>query len=157
MVASGGVFARAGLAEKSLEGIPDVFFFLNLHGLKIGFLDLREKRDHAAAVIARAERLDLAIAEEVGHLGQLVRGLERRFVVGFEVVAVRAVEHIHVPQGGVVTLLDDLQRLVVAGGDERAAGFALVKKLLLGASAPSGVVPNENAPDVLVARKLSEE
>ena len=32
-----------GLCQEGLEGVPNIFFLLNLHGLKIRFLDLGKK------------------------------------------------------------------------------------------------------------------
>src|SRR5678815_2790507 len=94
----GGVLAGSVLAQKGFEGCPDVFFLLNLYGLEIGRLDLREKLNHAAAVIARAQRFDLAVTEKIGGLGQLLRCFERRRVVRVEIVAVGAMESVDVPE-----------------------------------------------------------
>ena len=44
-VVSGGVFAGAVFGQKGLERTPNIFFLLNLHGEKIGCLDLRKKAE----------------------------------------------------------------------------------------------------------------
>ena len=86
-------------------------------------------------------------------------GFERRWIVGFEVVAVGTMKDVNVPKGGVVALLDDLEGLVISGGNERAAGFAFVKEFLFGDFARFGVVRDENDLDVLItgAEKLIEQ
>ena len=58
-----------------------------------------------------------------------------------------------------IALIDDLQCLVVARRDERAAGFALVKELFLGDLVGLGVMGDEDDLDVLItgADKLVEE
>src|SRR5262245_66311729 len=110
----GGVFPGAVLAQERFEGIPDVFFLLDLNRLKIRRLDLRKKRDHAAAVIARAERLDFTVAEKIRGLGELLGRLQSGFVVRLEIVAVGAMEHVNIPKGGMVKMVDDLQSLDIA-------------------------------------------
>ena len=119
---------------------------------KLGFLNLREILNHAAAVVARAQGLDLAVAKEVGNLRQLLRRFQRRGVVGFKVVAVGTVKGVNVPQTGMVSLVDDLQGLVVSRRNEGSAGFALVEKLLFGHLAGFGVMGDEDDLDVLIAR-----
>src|SRR5690242_17044745 len=84
----GGVVSGALAREKPLEGGPDVFLALDLDRLKVVGFELRKELDHAAAVIARAERFDLAIAEEIGDGRDVLRRLQRRGIVGLEVVAV---------------------------------------------------------------------
>src|SRR5437016_3224972 len=89
---------RAVLAEERLEGGPDVLLALDQHGLEVVGVEPAEDVQHGALVVARAERLDLAVAEEVADVRQLLGGLERSRVVGVEVVAVGAVERIDVPE-----------------------------------------------------------
>ena len=113
-------------------------------------MDLRKKADHAAAVITRAQRFDFAVTEQIGDLGELLGGFKRRWIVGFEIVAVGAVKDINVPERRVIALLDDLQGFVVTGGDQGAAGFALVKKFVLGDFLGLGMVRDEDDLDVLI-------
>ena len=110
----GRVFACAVFRQEGLERSPNVFFLLDLHGLEIRLLDLRKERDHAAAVIAGTQRLYLPIPEQVRGMGQFLGGLEGRFIVRFEVVAIGTMKDVDIPQRGMVTLLDDLQRLDVS-------------------------------------------
>src|SRR4029450_11817629 len=119
------------LAEERLEGGPDVFLPLDEDRLEVVGVEPPEDVEHGALVVPRAERLDLAVAEEVAALRQLARRLERLRIVGVEVVAVGTVEGVHVPQRRVVAGLDDLERLQVRRRDERAAGLALVEDILL--------------------------
>src|SRR6185503_3650266 len=120
-----GVFARAVLAQENSKRRPDVFFFLNLHSLKIGLLNLRKKRNHTAAVITGAKRLDFAVAKKICGTGQLLGRFERGVVVGFEIVAVGAVKYVDVPERRMITLFDDLERLGVSRRDKRAARLTL--------------------------------
>src|SRR6059036_1885460 len=111
---SSPLLAAAVLGEEGLEGGPDVFLPLDQDGLEVVCVEAAEDVQHRALVVARAERLDLAVAEEVAHLGQLLGRAERSRIVRVEVVAVRAVEGVDVPQRRVVARLDDLERLHVA-------------------------------------------
>jgi hypothetical protein len=86
--------------------------------LEIVRLKLGEELDHTAAVVAGTERLYFAVAEEVGDLGDLSGGLEGGRIVRLEIVAIGAVKDIDVPEKGMIPLMDDLKRLMIAGGDE---------------------------------------
>src|SRR5439155_13393846 len=131
---------------------PDIFFALNLNGLEVRLFDLREKLDHAAAVIARTQRLDLAVAKQVRNLSQLRSGFERCGIVGFEVIAVRTMKRIDVPQSRMVSLIDDFQGFEIAGRNKRSAGFVCVKEFLLVDLVRLRTVRNENEHDLLLAR-----
>src|SRR5213593_1283626 len=147
------------LGEEGLERGPDVLLALDEDGLEVVRVEAAEDVQHRALVVARAERLDLAVAEEVAHLGQLLGRSERSWIVRVEVVAVRAVEGVDVPQRRVVARLDDLERLHVARRDERPARLALVEELLLGHLVRLGVVRDEDDLHVAVlgADELVEE
>src|SRR5213593_1248364 len=138
------------LGEEGLERGPDVLLALDEDGLEVVRVEAAEDVEHRALVVARAERLDLAVAEEVADLGQLLGGPQCSRIVGIEVVAVRAMEGVDVPQGRVVARLDDLERLQVARRDERPARLALVEELLLGDLVRLGVVRDEDDLDVAV-------
>src|SRR5690242_16015025 len=107
----------------------------------------------------RAHRFDLAVAEQVAYLAELAGRAQRLLVVGLEVVAVRAVEGVDVPVRRVVALLDDLQGLLVARGDQRAARLALVEELLLSHLLRLRVMGDEDDLDRLIlgAEELVEE
>src|SRR3989475_3157765 len=126
------LLAAPVLGEEGLERGPDVLLALDEDGLEVVRVEAAEDVQHRALVVARAERLDLAVAEEVAHLGQLLGRSQRSRIVRVEVVPVRAVEGVDVPQRRVVARLDDLERLHVARRDERPARLALVEELLLG-------------------------
>src|SRR2546422_211286 len=153
------LLAAPVLGEEGLERGPDVLLALDEDGLEVVRVEAAEDVQHRALVVARAERLDLAVAEEVAHLRQLLGGPERRRIVRVEVVAVRAVEGVDVPQGRVVARLDDLERLQVARRDERPARLALVEEFFLGHLARLGVVRDEDDLHVAVlgADELVEE
>src|SRR5438093_7071532 len=153
------LLAAPVLGEEGLERGPDVLLALDEDGLEVVRVEAAEDVEHRALVVARAERLDLAVAEEVADLGQLLGGSQCSRIVGIEVVAVRAVEGVDVPQGRVVARLDDLERLQVARRDERPARLALVEELLLGHLARLGVVRDEDDLHVAVlgADELVEE
>src|SRR5215208_6658763 len=133
-----------------LEGTPNVFFLLDLHGKKVRLLYLRKKANQAAAIVARAERFYLAIAEQIGGLGEFLCCFECRRVVGLEIVTVGTVKHVNVPQCRMITLLDNLQRFDIAGRDHCAAGLALMEKLVFGDLFSFGVMRDENDFDVLI-------
>src|SRR5208282_1350702 len=120
-------------------------------GVKVRRLDAAEDVEHRGFVVARAERLDLTVTEQVANLGQLLSVLERRGIVGVEIVAVGAMERVQVPQRRMVTRGDYFQRLGVAGRNEGTARFALVKELFLGDLACLRVMRDENNFDVAVA------
>src|SRR3989454_5037141 len=153
------LLAAPVLGEEGLERGPDVLLALDEDGLEVVRVEAAEDVQHRALVVARAERLDLAVAEEVAHLGQLLGRSERSRIVRVEVVAVRAVEGVDVPQRRVVARLDDLERLHVARRDERPARLALVEELLLGHLVRLGVVRDEDDLHVAVlgADELVEE
>src|SRR5262245_16643524 len=157
--ATGLLVPPAVLGEEGLEGGPDVLLALDQDGLEILGVETAEDVEHRALVVARAERLDLAVAEEVADLGQLLGGAQRGGVVGVEVVAVGAMEGVDVPQRRMVAGLDDLERLQITRGDEGASGLALVEELALGHLVRLGVVRDEDDLDVLVLRadELEEE
>src|SRR5438270_5373002 len=138
------------LREQRLEARPDVFLPLDQDRLEIVRFEAAEDVEHGALVVAGAERLDLAVAEEVRNVSELFRRAQRRRIVRLEVVAVGAMKAVDVPERRVIALLDDLEGLGVAGRDERAAGFALVKKVLLGHLRGFGVVRDEDDLDVTV-------
>src|SRR5438093_9325863 len=144
------LLAAPVLGEEGLERGPDVLLAFDEDGLEVVRVEAAEDVEHRALVVARAERLDLAVAEEVADLGQLLGGPQCSRIVGVEVVAVRAVEGVDVPQGRVVARLDDLERLHVARRDERPARLALVEELLLGDLVRLGVVRDEDDLDVAV-------
>src|SRR2546426_347085 len=153
------LLAAPVLGEEGLERGPDVLLALDEDGLEVVRVEAAEDVQHRALVVARAERFDLAVAEEVAHLGQLLGRSERSRIVRVEVVAVRAVEGVDVPQRRVVARLDDLERLHVARRDERPARLALVEELLLGHLVRLGVVRDEDDLHVAVlgADELEEE
>ncbi len=65
--------ARAAvLGEERLEARPDVFLALDQDGLEVVGVEAAEDVEHRALVVARAERLDLAVAEEVADVGELL-------------------------------------------------------------------------------------
>src|ERR1051326_7579776 len=88
-------------------------------------------------------------SEQIRHGGELFGGLKRRGVVRLEVVAVRAVKDVHVPERRMVPLLDDFERLAIPGRNERPARFALVEEFVLGYLGRFGVVRDEDDFDVL--------
>ena len=57
------VVADAVFSKKGFERRPDILFALDLNGLEVRFLDLGKKLDHAAAVVPRPQRFDLAVAK----------------------------------------------------------------------------------------------
>src|SRR4029078_9107226 len=83
-------------------------------------------------------------------LSQFLRRLQSGFVVRLEVVAIRTVEHVNVPQGRMIALIDDLQRLVVSGRNECSAGFALMKKFFLSHLTGFGMMRDEDDLDILI-------
>src|SRR5204863_1809969 len=97
-----------------------------------------------------AERLDLAVAEEVRDGGEIFGRLQRRGVIRLEVVAVGAVKDINVPERGMIALLDDLERLAVARRDEGAAGLAFVEELVLRHLRGFGMMRDEDDLHVLI-------
>src|SRR5262245_11138859 len=101
-LATGSALRRAVLAEERLEGGPDVLLALDQHGLEVVCVEATEHVEHRALVVPRPERLDLPVAEQVADLGELLGGLERGGVVGVEVVAIRTVEGVDVPERRVV-------------------------------------------------------
>ena len=60
-------------------------------------------------------------------------------------------ENIHVPQRGMKPLVDNLQRFIVAGRNEGAAGFSFMKEILLGNFLRLCVVRDKNDFNILVA------
>ncbi len=117
--------------QKRLEGGPDVLLALDQHGLKVGRVQAPEHVEHRGLIVARTQRLDLAVAEQIGYLGQFLGRAQRGRIIRVEVIAVGAMEGVDVPQRRMVALLDDLQGLQIARGNEGAARLALVEKLLL--------------------------
>src|SRR5262249_32783465 len=144
---------------EGLEGGPDVFLPLDEDGLEVVGVEAAEDVQHRALVVTRPEWLDLAVAEEVADLGELLGRAGRHRIVGIEVVAVGAVERVDVPQRRMIAGLDDLERLPVARRDERAARLALVEELVLGDLVRLGVMRDEDDLDVPVLRadELIEE
>src|SRR6184192_4297475 len=130
------LLAAPVLGEEGLERGPDVLLAFDEDGLEVVRVEAAEDVEHRALVVARAERLDLAVAEEVADLGQLLGGSQCSRIVGIEVVAVRAVEGVDVPEGRVVARLHDLERLQVARRDERPPRLALVEEFFLGPRSP---------------------
>src|SRR3990170_8085030 len=61
-------------------------------------------------------------------------------------------EYIDVPQRGMKPLVDNLQRLIVTGRNEGAAGFSLVKEIFFGNFLRLCVMRNKNNLNILVAR-----
>src|SRR5581483_7870671 len=104
---------RAVLREERPERRPDVLLPLDHDGLEVLRVEAPEQVQYRAFVVARPERLDLAVAEEIADVGELLGEAERRRVVRVEVVAVRTMERVHVPERRVVALVDDLERLRV--------------------------------------------
>src|SRR5256885_854466 len=100
------LLAAPVLGEEGLERGPDVLLALDEDGLEVVRVEAAEDVQHRALVVARAERLDLAVAEQVAHLRQLLGRSEGSGIVRVEVVAVRAVEGVDVPQRRVVARLD---------------------------------------------------
>ena len=49
-------------------------------------------------------------------------------------------ENVHIPQRGMKALVDNLYRLVVSGRNKGAAGFSLMKEIILGNFLRLGVV-----------------
>ena len=103
---------------------------MDLDRLEIVRLELREKLDHAATVVARTERFYLSVAEEIGDLGDLFGGLEGGWVVRLEIVAIGAVKDVDVPEKRVISLMDDLKRLMIAGRNERPPLTLLCERTL---------------------------
>ncbi len=92
---------------------------------------LTEALEHRALMVVAANRLDFAIAEEVGDVAELLGARKRLLVVTPKIIAIRAVECIDIPMLRVKSLLYYLERLLVARRYQRAAGLALVKELVL--------------------------
>src|SRR3990172_5878899 len=145
-----GVFARAVFGQKGLETRPDVLLALDLHRLKIVRLKLGEELDHAAAVVARAERFNLSITEEIGYLGDLFGGLESGWIIILEIFAIGTMEDIDVPKERVVPLVDDLKGLVIAGRDKGSPRFSFVEELFLCDFACFLVVRDKDDLDILI-------
>src|SRR5262249_42320520 len=65
------------LGQEGLEGRPDVLLALDQHGLEVLGVEAPEDVEHRALVVAGAERFDLAVAEQVRDLGEVLRGAQR--------------------------------------------------------------------------------
>src|SRR5687768_5462280 len=61
-------------------------------------------------------------------------------------------ENIHVPQRGMKSLVDNLQRLIVTGRNKGTTGFALVKEIFLANFLRLRVMRNKNNFYILIAR-----
>ena len=68
-------------------------------------------------------------------------------------------EDVDVPQSRMITLIDDLQCLVVSGRNKCPAGFALMEKFFLGNLAGFGMMCDEDDLDILIpgAKELIEK
>jgi hypothetical protein len=107
-IRSCGIVANAIFAEEHLERRPDVFLPLDLHGLKIGLLNLRKKLNHAAAIVACSQRFDLAVAKQVRNLGELFGCFQSRRIIRLEIVTVGTVKGVDIPETRMIPLIDDL-------------------------------------------------
>src|SRR5215469_2212365 len=105
---------RLLFGQERLEGGPDILLAFDQHGLEIGRVKAAKHVEHRGFVIARSQRLDLAVAEQVAYVGQILSRAQRGRIVGVEVVAVGAVEGVDVPQRRMVALLYYLERLQIS-------------------------------------------
>src|SRR3546814_17814095 len=92
---------RLALArQERLQARPHVFPAGDLDRLEVVRVDAPEHLEKRMLRAERVVRLDLAVAEQVGHLAKLLRGLPRLLVVRRPVLAIRAMKGVDVPERG---------------------------------------------------------
>src|SRR5690348_826282 len=95
---------------------------------------------------------DLAVAEDVALLHQLMHQLHAAVVIPGQVIAVGEVERVDIPIIRLVALLDDLQCQLIRRRNLRAATLSLVEELFLSDLSGLGMVADEHDMHVIVLR-----